>query len=345
MILKLPDFEIDENDILVNYYGAGGHVVIPEGVKGIGEDAFNGSVTGNSFISAITSISLPSTLESIDPYVFDFCDALASFSVATGNTNFVTENGILYNIDKTTIVRYPQAKAGDSFDIPNTVETIGYSAFWHCTNLVSVEIPTSVETIQEAAFGECSSIISITIPNSVKSIEAGAFMYCSKLETISIAGSVAFLGNLIFLNCSSLQDIYVYWQNPSDTNEITYSRLGVSNDVYSNATLHIPEGTVEKYSAATNWKNFTNITDGTLTGCKKTQANNAVVYSYNRTIIIENTNDAVSVYDITGRYVSINASGKDAMHGVSTGTMTIPITQPGVYMVRIGNTIQKIVVK
>lgn len=62
-----------------------------------------------------------------------------------------------------------------SVTLPNTITTIGGSAFALCSNLTSINIPSSVTTIGESAFAGCSSLISIAIPNSVTTIGEQAF--------------------------------------------------------------------------------------------------------------------------------------------------------------------------
>ncbi len=71
----------------------------------------------------------------------------------------------------------------ESITIPNSVISIGESAFKYCESLESVTIPNSVTSIGESAFGNCESLESITIPNSVTSIGVGAFSGCDNLNT------------------------------------------------------------------------------------------------------------------------------------------------------------------
>ena len=73
-----------------------------------------------------------------------------------------------------------------SVTIPNSVETIGNSAFQYCIGLTSVTIPNSVTSIGERTFLGCSDLTSVTIGNSVTSIGGGAFLYCSGLTSIIV---------------------------------------------------------------------------------------------------------------------------------------------------------------
>lgn len=92
----------------------------------------------------------------------------------------------------------------NSVTIPNSVTSIGSSAFYGCSKLTSITIPNSVTSIETSAFEYCSSLTSIVIPNSVKSIGWFAFSGCSSLTSIVIPNSVTSIGSSAFSGCSSL---------------------------------------------------------------------------------------------------------------------------------------------
>ena len=68
--------------------------------------------------------------------------------------------------------------------IPNTITAIGYSAFYNCDGLTSIEIPSSVTSIGNYAFTGCSGLTSIEIPNSVTSIGEYTFGECTGLTNV-----------------------------------------------------------------------------------------------------------------------------------------------------------------
>ena len=94
-----------------------------------------------------------------------------------------------------------------SITLPNSVTSIGNYAFYGCSGLTSLTIPNSVTTIGSAAFDDCSGLTSITIPNSVTSIEYEAFRGCSGLTSITIPNSVTSIGEGAFSGCSGLTSI------------------------------------------------------------------------------------------------------------------------------------------
>ena len=96
-----------------------------------------------------------------------------------------------------------------SITIPNSVISIGNSAFRYCTELTSITIPDSVTTIEQAAFESCRSLISITIPDGVTSIGEGAFSGCTSLTSITIPDGVTSIGSTAFRCCSKLTSITI----------------------------------------------------------------------------------------------------------------------------------------
>ena len=84
-----------------------------------------------------------------------------------------------------------------------SVTSIGDRAFYYyCTSLTSVTIPNSVTSIGNSAFYDCSCLTSATIGNSVTSIGISAFRDCSSLTSVNIPNSVTSIGNYAFSGCS-----------------------------------------------------------------------------------------------------------------------------------------------
>ena len=175
-------------------------VTIPSSVTSIGEGAFSGC--------GITSVTIPSSVTSIGEGAFSSCIGLASIDVDLRNLSYKSVNGVLFNKALTTIIAYPSGKSG-SYVIPNSVKSIGESAFSGSSGLTSVTIPNSVTSIAAGTFSGCSGLTSVTIPNSVKSIGEGAFSACTSLASLTIPNSVTSIGAWAFGSCSGLTSVTI----------------------------------------------------------------------------------------------------------------------------------------
>jgi len=135
---------------------------------------------------------------------------IKKISTLCNNTKkYVCEDGVLFNSDKTVLLKYAINNKNTKYEIPNSVTTIGSNAFDGCRLLETIIIPNSVTTIGDYAFFECSSLKTIIIPDSVISIGEFAFGFCSKLKKINIPDSVISIGEAAFQLCYSLNTISI----------------------------------------------------------------------------------------------------------------------------------------
>ena len=177
-------------------------VTIPEGVTSIGECAFYNC-------SSLTSVTIPSSVNSINYSAFWGCSSLTDFYVDTNNPYYSSEDGVLFNKDKTVLVQYPIGNTRITYVIPKGVTSIGDRAFENCKSLESVTIHEGVTSIGRSAFSGCTSLASVTIPDSVTSIGNYAFDDCTSLASVTISEGVTSIGSCAFYRCTSLTSITI----------------------------------------------------------------------------------------------------------------------------------------
>ena len=148
--------------------------------------------------TGLKKLVIPNGVKDIHPQAFQCCTGLENISVDANNKNFTSVDGVLFSKDKTDIVKYPNAKKGASYIVPNTVTRIYGMSFETSTNLTSVTIPGSVEVIGFAAFGDCTNLKSVIISNGVKTIGDSAFDGCTSLTSVTIPSSVTEIGDYAF---------------------------------------------------------------------------------------------------------------------------------------------------
>ena len=194
--------------------------VIPSSVTSIGDSAFYRCIS-------LSEIVIPSSVTSIGNWAFSCCDSLKYISIPksviclNGNPfakwdgklkclspNFVYEDGILFNKDKSRIISFRNQNI-KSYVIPSSVTSIGDSAFYRCISLSEIVIPSSVASIGDWAFSWCISLSEIVIPSSVTSIGDSAFLCCASLSEIFIPSSVTSIGDWAFYGCYSLSEIFI----------------------------------------------------------------------------------------------------------------------------------------
>ena len=160
-------------------------IVLPEGMKTIGSNAFMGS-SGLSEINipdgtvsiasfafqncrGLKHISLPDSLKTMDDNPFIRCYALTAVEISEDHPYFMLRDNALIRKEDMSLIWYPSAAEQEEYRIPDGVRSIGGSAFHKC-KLKSVIVPEGVVSIGSHAFRSCPAL-HVTLPASVTSID------------------------------------------------------------------------------------------------------------------------------------------------------------------------------
>lgn len=153
-------------------------IKIPESVTSIADYAF-------SDCTSLTCINIPQNVAYIGLLPFNSCSSLEIINIDANNQKFSSDNGILFNKEKTELIYYPLGKTENNYDIPSNVTTISDWSFYSSTALTSINIPDSVTTIGDYVF--CSTLTSVEIPDSVTAIGNNAFDVCFHLTNVNVS--------------------------------------------------------------------------------------------------------------------------------------------------------------
>ena len=191
-------------------------------------------------------------------------------------------DGIYYNFSGTeATVTHGDVKYTGNVVIPSSVTydktynvtSIGYEAFFGCTDLTSIDISNGVTTIVSRAFVGCTGLTSITIGNNVTSIGSKAFWCCTGLTSITIGNSVTSIGEMAFDNCSGLTSVTI----GNSVESIGNSAFADCTDLTS---ITIPSSVTSIGGAA--FASCTNLTSVTFDNCTPSFYNSYVFNNSNK---------------------------------------------------------------
>ena len=252
----------DKNKTQLLLYSAGkteSTYVVPNTVTDI-NGAFNGS---------LTSVDIPASVTSFGWRIFGNCKLLTSINVESENTTYSSENGVLFDKNKETLICYPFGKTG-SYVIPETVTNIDEYAFQRNQGITSIIIPGSIENIGDYTFSGCG-FNSVVIQDGVKNIGYDAFRDCVNLTSLFIPASITSISDWAFGLCKNLTSVYCFNSNAINISPWTFFFSEFEESLIR--TLYVPKSSKETYQNIAGWQVFDEIvelTSETLTADETT---------------------------------------------------------------------------
>lgn len=237
-----PAYDSDESGVLYkegmaelvccppNHRGMGqAAFTVPEGVASLGAYAFYGCRN-------LEKVELAAAISEIGEYAFGNCSALEEFTVPEESQAFASEQGALYNKEKTSLICWPGGKSAEGAVFPETLEHIGFAAFFG-SGVGSIAIPGHVKMIGQYAFADCAALTEITLHSGTESIGEYAFRGCGSLGKLALPSSLAQIGPFAFSGCGSLTEIVA-----EDGNAQYASEDGTLYDAGKAEVIYCPEG-------------------------------------------------------------------------------------------------------
>ena len=182
---------------ITKYNGSGGDVTIPSSYDP-GSGAIAVTAIGNiSFVgSAVTSVTVPSGVTSIEDSAFAGCTSLKSVTLSEG-------------LNKIGGMVFVGCSALETINIPACVTTIAPQVFRDCDSLKNVTLSDGLTVLGSEMFNRCTALESITIPSSVNSFGDSVFYYCTNLKNVTLSNGLDTIGRSIFIGCASLESITI----------------------------------------------------------------------------------------------------------------------------------------
>lgn len=237
------DYEKINNDKeikITGYHGQQTEIIVPETlcaglpVTQLGSQAVP---------STVTTITLPSGMNTVDKLAFNSASALTAIYVNEKNTAFVSKNGILYSADETKIIRYPIAAENKDIVLPENVTDIADYAFAY-TGISSVVLHEGLKRIGVSAFMN-TSLSEVTIPESIEKIARDSFGDIASLTVVNynavnastgISGMFAnFFRDSVFKRDPNIETINI-------GKNVETIPTGLFCDLYTVSTVNIAEG-------------------------------------------------------------------------------------------------------
>lgn len=207
-IFKIQDGVFYDDEYLIRVLDWQENVVVPDGIKYIGADAFNAySTKAPNEMNTLKSITFPESLVSIGKTAFRACKALESVTIPEN----VTEIGASAFSEctglETVVIEGPVTELNSTFNgcsaletatLPDTIEVIGANTFNKCKKLDLDALPANLRELGQSAFNECESLTKAVIPSGVTEIPDMAFAGCLSLEQIALPESITSIGEYAF---------------------------------------------------------------------------------------------------------------------------------------------------
>ena len=237
-ITTLKDLTIGETVQLIGKYAFKGctgieDLYVPDGVGTIALEAFYGC-------SGLTSLRLSENLISLAERAFAYCTSLPEVKLPASLEAISEES-------------FAECSSLVTADLGETLLTIGPRAFVNCVELEKADIPETVYGLGVESFSGCVSLPYAVVPGGISSVGSKAFAGCTGIGWVSLSEKVTSIGEDAFAGVSGIRYIKSYNTIPPE------GLPGFEQNVKDEATLFIPDGSMDYYKYSPTWEEFLNI--------------------------------------------------------------------------------------
>jgi len=200
-------------------------IKLPESLVRINNSAFEDCIS-------LAKIELGKNIITIEDDAFENCVKLKEITVDEQNQYFTSCDGVLFDKNKTTLILFPPAKAGD-YAIPDSVNTIVYSAFQNVKGLTDINFPKDLFIY--ADFSNCENLGNFTVDKNSKHYSGiNGILFCKDKEgkiasllcypqgkkntDYAVPDGITYIKSQAFYNCKQLKSIIL----PEGLEEICY---------------------------------------------------------------------------------------------------------------------------
>ncbi|MCM1544079.1 MAG: leucine-rich repeat domain-containing protein [Ruminococcus sp.] len=157
----------------------------------------------------VNAVYIPKTVTTIETRAFHYAD-VRYLIVDENNPNYSSdEYGVLFNKDKTELIKAPCCLNTEVYNVPDSVTEIGAYSFCVCLFVKEISLPDTVNTIEIQAFFNAESLEKINIPEGITTIEQMCFAACSSLKEVSLPSTLTTIRNSAFTECYALETIVI----------------------------------------------------------------------------------------------------------------------------------------
>ncbi|HAJ97103.1 MAG TPA: hypothetical protein DCO72_05150 [Ruminococcus sp.] len=216
-------------------------VTIPDTIDRLGLYVFQGC-------SSLKSVNIPQSVKEIKDFCFEGCVGLVEITVDEENTAYCSRDGVLFNKSCETLIRYPQEKESEEYQIPDecrtvspwsftdthhlrilsmsAVERIGADAFMGSTHLREVQLSDKIEELIGASFAKCPLLMNVKFPSKLRIIGDRCFFDCARLHNVEFPDGLQSIGEMAFYGCTKLGEVKI----PSSVKTIGENGIGFTVD-------------------------------------------------------------------------------------------------------------------